>query len=71
MTIETKFSVGDIAFFMEDNKVIESKIAEIRIEIDSNFYLHYHKILYRFKGNGSFVKEDKIFISKKDLIESL
>lgn len=77
--INTKFDIGDVVWFMNNNVPRSAKIIGIIInqcEIETNFkgqtyrnpggIFHYHLL-----GTPSFIYENYAFSSKKELVESL
>lgn len=66
MTFITNLNLGDIAFYMEDNKVISSEIVNIRIDINSS----QQYIQYATKDRA-YINEEQTFKSKQDLLDSL
>ena len=70
MTINTKYNIGDIIYFLYENKVIND-------EIDAIFYSLYKDnsggLKYRlknfYKGNHLEFKENEIFSTKEELIK--
>ena len=72
MTIQTKFNVGDEAFFMEDNKVVVSTVTGITIYVaeEGTFCTPVVRTFYSLVRYSSV--EDKIlFTTKQELLESL
>lgn len=68
--IETKFAVEDAVFFMHSNKVCEGTIKKITITIESSIEIRY-KIAIKGTFNTKSLLEDKIFSSKKELLNTL
>jgi hypothetical protein len=75
MTIETKFDIGDVCYFMYDNKVKDSTIVKINFtkeKLLSSFNME--KLTYNvalgYVSNIDF-EEDKLFPTKEDLLKSL
>lgn len=75
MTIETKFDIGDVCYFMYDNKVKDSTIVKINFtkeELTATFNME--KLTYNvelgYVSNIDF-EEDKLFPTKEDLLKSL
>jgi hypothetical protein len=68
--IDTKFSIGDTIFFIEDDKIKFGVMYKMEITIEE----HEHRT-YLFardeNGNASFIQEKRAFISKEQLIQSL
>ena len=78
MTIKTKFSIGDKVYCLEDNRIIEAYITDIKIYV-------YKSILskniitiieYKIRECGSRTREtekdeEDLFTSKKKLLKSL
>lgn len=70
MTIETKFSIGDTAFYMNDNRVQMGEITRIEITIDSRGT---STVYYATDGNLCPHKRygSEIFHTKEELLKSL
>ena len=71
MTINTKYSIGDSIYSMQDNKIlieyITSILSEVTIDHNGNIVVE-----NKYKTNSSrILKEDKIFTSKEELLNSL
>lgn len=68
--IETKHSIGDIVFFLKDDKIKTGTIYKMEINIDdkeNRIYLY-----VRDENNDiSITSEDRAFESKQQLIQSL
>jgi len=68
--IDTKFSIGDTIFFIQDNKIKFGVMYKIDITTDGN----QHSIYFYARDNEnnvSVIPERRAFISKEQLIESL
>ena len=71
MTINTKYNIGDIVYSMYDNKVICEHIADI---LTATVKDHKGKLVTEIKyktNNSRYIKEDKVFTSKEELLKSL
>lgn len=75
MIIETKFEIGDTVWYMLDNKVANSKIHSIKINVENSRFTHitYNIGWVTTAFSSTYVyKEDKdIFTTKQDLLDSL
>ena len=76
MTIETKYNIGDILWFMHDNKPKTMKVWDINIEIKTKFdgqyeYGSYVRIFYYDFGNHNKIEESELFPTKEELLKSL
>lgn len=65
MEIKTKFNIGDVAYFMYNDKIIHRKITSIYIVINDNE----SSISYVLQGHLK--TESNLFSSKDELIKSL
>lgn len=71
MTINTKYSIGDIVYSMSDNKVICDHIADILTETKKDHEgNHVTDTKYR-TNNSRIIREDRLFSSKEELLKSL
>ena len=75
MTIKTKYSLGDKAWIMRDNKIVEVKISCIYVsfdEIRSSIVYHARK-LKKSKNMYDFtqLKDSDLFDTKEVLVQSL
>jgi hypothetical protein len=68
--IETRHNIGDVVYFLRNDKIKTGTIYKIEIVFEEN-----KKSLYMFvrdeDGDPSIVYEDKAFPSKEQLIQSL
>jgi hypothetical protein len=68
--IETRHNIGDVVYFLKNDKIKTGTIYKIEIVFEEN-----KKSLYMFvrdeDGDPSIVYEDKAFPSKEQLIQSL
>lgn len=69
MTIETKFNVGDLVFFLHNDKVNQENINDIKAY--RSVHTQYDKNLYGFAGISELFNESELFKSKADLLNSL
>lgn len=67
MTNETKFNIGDKVWVLTDNHIATDVIEESRVEITNSHVLIYHKI----RGCKYFFKDDDLFRTKQELLDSL
>lgn len=65
MKIETKLKIGDTCWSLKDNKVVESDITEININVEMDRTI----IAYRVKDD--WFDESLLFATKSELLESL
>lgn len=70
MTIKTKFNINESVFFISHNKIQCAIIKGISVYINS---LNKQYIKYNIVNSeeGIFIDEEKIFITKQDLLKSL
>ena len=68
MEVKTKYSIGDMVFFISNNRVMNLKVTGVGISVDDAsgepeifYHLHY----------DSKMPENKLFRTKKELLESL
>lgn len=78
MKIETKLDVGDYGWFMAFNVPQESRITKISIEVIRNCYyndeldiMYSINSLLKTENKRGILREDKIFKTKQDLLDSL
>ena len=73
MKIETKLDIGDVGYFLTQNKICESTIIEIQIIINNGR----NSTIYEIENNpmgSQYMKrihEGDIFATKQDLLNSL
>lgn len=65
MTISTKYDIGDMVWFMHDNRCVLKKIENINIDV------YYMYIQYNFDENSIWLSEKHIFSTKEELLKSL
>ena len=68
--IETKFSIGDTIFFIEDDKIKFGVMYKMDITIEEHEHRTYLFVRYE-NGSTSVVPERRAFISREQLIQSL
>ena len=68
MEVKTKYNIGDMVFFISNNRVMNLKVTGVGISVDDAsgepeifYHLHY----------DSKMPENKLFRTKKELLESL
>ena len=76
MKIETKYSIGQEVWFMENNKPRTMKVWDIVIEIKTKFdgqyeYGSYVRIYYHDFGNHVKIVESELFPTKEELLKNL
>lgn len=73
MKIETKFNIGDTIFFLHENRVLESIIRSIKIDVKEpdDFNIIYVCNKDEDSVVGIKVNEGIVFGSKKQLLSSL
>lgn len=70
MKIETKFNVDDSIFFIKNGKVEQSKITDIRIDVNKND-INIEYLIGNSAFNYDICKEELLFSTKEELIKSL
>lgn len=82
MTIETKYNIGDVVWFMNNNKVCNTHINGIRVDCDPEnsgfayYSLEAKPLIKQVKytlgyGHDGFHNESELFPSKEELLKSL
>lgn len=68
MEVKTKYNIGDMVFFISNNRVMNLKVTGVGISVEDAsggpkifYHLHY----------DSEMPENKLFRTKKELLESL
>lgn len=74
--IQVKATIGDVVWFMYDNEIKSDKVYSIQIYNNVCWYKFFKKpkVIYKFyRQNDDYIlrKEENIFLSKEELIESL
>ena len=72
MNIKTKYDLNQKVWFIRDNKLIENTIdcIEYKIFSDNSGEIRY-RMLEFYNGNWVYYKENELFKTKKELIQSL
>ena len=65
--VKTKYSIGDMVWYISNNRVQALDVTGVRINIESTGECNVEYILH-YEWNQP---EDKLFKSKKELLESL
>jgi hypothetical protein len=68
MVVKSRFKIGDMVWFVSDNKVHHLKISGVEMSVDSR---EGTKVNYTFLHNDKELEESKVFSTKKELLESL
>ena len=68
MKIETKYNLKDEVWSINKNQVESGFVVEIHIEITENIKSIYYRTSIDLKN---FIKENKLYKTKQELIESL
>ena len=69
MTIETKYDIGDIVFYMLEDTICEGIVIEIRISKIGNDVMYLYHI--GKDGTYSIFSENCIFLTKEELLKSM
>lgn len=68
IVVKSRYSIGDTVWYISNNRVQSLDITGVRVcveperECEVDYILHF---------NSSWIKEDRLFKSKKELLESL
>lgn len=68
MEFETKFNIGDIGWYMSNNRVVSQKITGFNISVDESMNVD---INYSLHYDDYEVSENDLFPSKEELLKSL
>lgn len=74
MDIKTKADIGDITYFLADNKVVTAVVRHINIEVteqSSQFGSTTNIVILYSTDTSNKVYEKDIFLTKQDLLDSL
>ena len=74
MKIETKFKIGDDAYYMEDNYIVKGTVKKIEITIEQDSYHEPDISIYYtiIKGNTSrHMHESELFVSVEEILKHL
>ena len=66
--VKTRYSIGDTVWYISNNRVLSLDITGVRVCVESEGECEVGYILH---FNSSWIKEDRLFKSKKELLESL
>ena len=66
--VKTKYNIGDKVWYISSNKVQSLDITGVRVCVEPE---EERKVEYILHFNSSWINEDKLFKSKKELLESL
>lgn len=68
MNIETKFKIGDIIYFLYNNRVNNTIVDEIQVTVNRQAV----NISYSVFGNNlTYISEEDAFATKEELVASL
>lgn len=70
MEIETKYYIGDIVWVISNNKAVEKQVTLYNVTISESTDCK-PKITYELNFETEKIDEDKLFTTKKELLESL
>lgn len=65
MTISTKYDIGDMVWFMHDNRCILKKVENINIDVCHMY------IQYMFDEDDMWLSEKHLYSTKEELLKSL
>lgn len=66
--VNTKYNIGDQVWFISSNRVVSQEITGIRVCVESEEEC---KVEYNLHFGSIWASGDKLFKSKKELLESL
>ena len=66
--VKTQYSIGDKVWYISNNRVQSLKITGVRVCVEPGEEC---KVEYILHFNSSWIKEGRLFKSKKELLESL
>ena len=66
--VKAKYNIGDKVWYISNNRVLSLDITGVNVCVE---YKEECKVEYILHFNSSWVNEDKLFKSKKELLESL
>lgn len=66
--VKSKYNIGDKVWYISNNRVQSMDITGVNVCVESKEEC---KVEYILHFNSSWVNEDKLFKSKKELLESL
>ena len=66
MTIETKYNIDDVVYYLDGMDIKKSKVYEIKIEVDYTTTIKYH-----LECREGYIKEEYVFSSKEELISAI
>ena len=66
--VKTMYNIGDKVWYISDNRVLSLDITGVRVCVESEEGC---KVEYILHFDSCWVNEDKLFKSKKELLESL
>lgn len=64
MEIKTRFNTDEAVYLILNNEIVRKVITNILIS-----YAHGYKPLIRYKINGDYFEEEKLYKTKEELIE--
>jgi len=70
MEVETKYYLGDSVWLISNNKAVEKQVTLFNITISDATDCK-PKITYELNFESERIDEDKLFTTKKELLESL
>lgn len=68
MEVNTKFEIGDIVWFIDNNRAIYLEVTGITISLDFNADV---EIVYSLHFEDKKLEESKLFKTKEELLKSL
>jgi hypothetical protein len=68
MEVNTKFEIGDIVWFIDNNRAIYLEVTGITISLDFNADV---EIVYSLHFDDKKLEESKLFKTKEELLKSL
>jgi len=72
MKVNNKFKIGDVVYFMNNNRITRGKIAYIRILASASFInIEYELASYGSACGGGTYSEVRLYKTREDLIKIL
>ncbi|MEN8122933.1 MAG: hypothetical protein ABFS35_21515 [Bacteroidota bacterium] len=71
MKITTKYNIGDLVWFMDDNQAISYKVRQISIQVYIDSEEEKETVIIKYKVDGSWKDVENLYDSKEELLKSL
>lgn len=72
MKLETKYSIGDKVFLIDDNKIYQAEVYQVNVYAERKLKpVAWYGVMIEYVKNFANMTEDRLFDTKEELIKTL